>query len=403
MVRAMTREKAETDAPLVDRQRIWRVYVVALAVLVAVIAGSHLLSDRMAASQEDDARIINMAGKQRALAQKIAGRIAEAALRDQVRLGFIGALYDDVNLMAVNHARLTGRTADHVDQTLSREIRRLYFEGEPSVDDRVLGFLERSRGLIRAIEAGRSIHRGALDTYLGQARGRVLADLDRVVAQYEADANDRLAQLRLLNLMLFGVSIAIILLELTFVFRPLARRLEGAQRALLDLARTDPLTGCWNRRAFMETGEVLRRVEGRAGKPLAVMLCDIDHFKAVNDTHGHPAGDAVIRDFAARCLTTLRGQDVLGRYGGEEFVALLPDATDAQAASVAERIRAAVEALPVQTSESAITITASFGVAGVEEGDDSLHAAIERADQALYQAKAEGRNRVRVRTAAGRG
>lgn len=395
----MVTDRAEAGSPLVGRKRIWRVYALALSVLVAVIAGSHLLSDRMAAGQEDDARIINLAGKQRALSQKIAGRIAEAAQRDRVRIGFIGALYDDVNLMAVNHARLTGRTADQVDQTLSQEIRRLYFEGEPSVDDRVLGFLERSRGMIRAIEEGRAINERALAHYLGQARGRVLADLDRVVAQYEADANARLAQLRLLNVLLFGVSIAIILLELTFVFRPLARRLEAAQRALLDLARTDPLTGCWNRRAFMETGEVLRRVEGRAGKPLAVMLCDIDHFKAVNDTHGHPAGDAVIRDFAARCLATLRGQDVLGRYGGEEFVALLPDATEAQAASVAERIRAAVASGPVETPDTAIPITASFGVAGVGEGDDSLHAAIERADQALYQAKAEGRNRVRVRTA----
>ena len=389
---------ATTPATVYSKRRIWRIYALALSLLVAIISGSHLLTDWMAAAQSDDARIINLAGLQRMLSQKIAGRIADGARRDEIRAGFLGALYDDINLMAVNHARLTGRTADRVDDTLSDEIKALYFKGAPSVDQRVLIFLEESRALLDEIEAGHPIIEPQLNEYLGSARGRVLADLDRVVAQYVKDPNTRLGRLRALNLALFVLAIAIITLELFLIFRPLAARLERAQQELLDVARTDPLTGCWNRRALMETGEVLRQVERRAKQPFSLIICDIDHFKTVNDTYGHPAGDEVIREFVRRCLDCLRDQDLLGRFGGEEFVALLPGATTDQAARVSERIRSAIERNPIRTDAGSVSVTSSFGLSLVREGDDSLHPAIERADAALYEAKQSGRNQVRRST-----
>ncbi len=383
----------------VSRAALWRTYALALLALVAVISASHLLAEWMAREQTEDARIINLAGKQRMLSQRIAGQLVEAAKTDTVRLGFVGRIHDDLNLMADTHDRLTGRTADRVEATLSAQVRHLYFQGEPSVDARVRTFLAEARTLTERIAAGEAIDPDRLDRFAGAARGRLLAALDRVVTQYQNDAEDRLDRLRILNALLYLVALAVILVELLVIFRPLTRRLDRAQRDLEALAHTDPLTGCWNRRSLMEGGAMLLALARRQERPFAVVLVDIDRFKQVNDTYGHGAGDAVIRAFAARTLECLREQDVLGRYGGEEFVIVLPDTGLEAASRAAERIRRHIEATPVRTEGEALSVTASFGVAARAPGDEALQAIIERADLGLYAAKQGGRNRVAVKEA----
>jgi diguanylate cyclase (GGDEF)-like protein len=159
------------------------------------------------------------------------------------------------------------------------------------------------------------------------------------------------------------------------------------------LASTDPLTGVYNRRRFHELGQYERVREGRSPRGLSLLALDLDHFKRVNDEHGHGAGDATLVRFVQACSTCLRAMDTLGRTGGEEFAVLLPETPLAEACAVAERMRAAVAECVLPGCQGPFQITVSLGVAQLRP-DEPFEALMARADQQLYAAKHGGRNRV---------
>lgn len=161
---------------------------------------------------------------------------------------------------------------------------------------------------------------------------------------------------------------------------------------LRNMAMRDSLTDCWNRIRIDEVAEQEIARLRRYGHPVSLMLVDIDHFKMVNDRHGHGAGDAVLKDFAEVARQTLRITDVLGRWGGEEFMAILPMSDLPETIGIAERLRANVEA---HVFPGGIRITASIGIAGCLS-TDRWGDWVVRADTALYRAKADGRNRIKA-------
>jgi diguanylate cyclase (GGDEF)-like protein len=172
----------------------------------------------------------------------------------------------------------------------------------------------------------------------------------------------------------------------------IARR-STAEAELKRLAATDSLTGAANRRHFQaEAARELARAK-RYGRPLAVMMLDIDHFKKINDTYGHAAGDQVLRALVERCRANLRSQDVLGRLGGEEFAVLAPECPPERCMMLAERLRGALAGASVETDEGAVSFTVSIGVTDCPP-ESPIEDHLERADKALYQAKRGGRNRV---------
>lgn len=159
-------------------------------------------------------------------------------------------------------------------------------------------------------------------------------------------------------------------------------------------ARLDPLTGILNRRAVDDgAGREISRAR-RTGAPLALLVLDIDHFKRVNDVYGHRGGDEALLSFVSSLQTGLRQIDLLGRIGGEEFVMFLPDTTANDAARVAERLRATVEASTVSFEGREIKLTMTTGVTQLLPDEDSWESMLTRADEALYKGKQEGRNRV---------
>ena len=172
--------------------------------------------------------------------------------------------------------------------------------------------------------------------------------------------------------------------------------LQGVIDGLCELSLKDPLTGLSNRRHFRAMQE--RTIDGvaRSGEPALLLMLDIDHFKKVNDTHGHIAGDQVLQAVAQCLAKCVRPMDTLARYGGEEFAVILPNCHTSYGAAVAERIRQAVEALRIEVSPSiSLTVTISVGGAYAPEWIRStISLWTERADVQLYRAKAEGRNRV---------
>jgi two-component system cell cycle response regulator len=173
-------------------------------------------------------------------------------------------------------------------------------------------------------------------------------------------------------------------------------RLRDNVQMSIEMAITDALTGLHNRR-YMEThlSTLVEQAAGR-GKPLSVLIVDIDFFKAINDNYGHDAGDDVLREFALRVRKSIRGIDLACRYGGEEFVVVMPETDMAVATMVAERLRRRIATEPFAVGQDGRTIevTISIGIAAIAATKDSAAALLKRADQALYRAKRDGRNRV---------
>ncbi|MEN5424796.1 sensor domain-containing diguanylate cyclase [Stenotrophomonas pennii] len=169
---------------------------------------------------------------------------------------------------------------------------------------------------------------------------------------------------------------------------------------LRRLASSDPLTGVPNRRHFEERSAQIIAAREATGRSVAVLMLDVDHFKKINDTHGHPIGDEVLKVVARRCREALRERDLFARFGGEEFIALLAAPTADEVPATAERLRIAISGAPVHVGGLRIDVTASVGGAMGEAlpGSDArlLEQLVARADEALYQAKADGRNRVRI-------
>lgn len=241
------------------------------------------------------------------------------------------------------------------------------------VEDARLDIRFRDNPLVTG-EPGIRFYAGApLITRDGQALGTVCV-IDRVPRSFDDDEHATLTDLA-----------AIVMDEL---------ELRLANRELAVLAQTDPLTGSLNRRTFFSLAEREMGRRRRTGGDVAVLVLDIDHFKKINDTHGHSAGDRVLAQFADQIAQTIRVQDVFARLGGEEFGLILPDTSLSQAVETGERLRRIVEQTAVQTDNGPIRITVSLGTAIVKPGEASVEPALQRADQALYRAKHCGRNRV---------
>jgi diguanylate cyclase (GGDEF)-like protein len=192
-----------------------------------------------------------------------------------------------------------------------------------------------------------------------------------------------------------GVSVFLSALLVIFLVDQLVRKERAYARLLRELAVTDALTGAANRRHFIDALERELQRAGRFGFPVSVVLLDIDHFKRVNDSFGHPAGDEVLVQVVARLAAKLRESDLLARYGGEEFVVLLSHLGAVEARDAADRLRAVVSEEPLQVEGQRIPVTASFGVATVEPGETvGGRELLRRADSAMYWAKRAGRDRV---------
>jgi len=232
--------------------------------------------------------------------------------------------------------------------------------------------------------------------------------VERAITTLQPAVNDG-RQMMALPLIRRGVMIGVVCLESNRPYteadvrlaqsltQPAAMAVENAR--LFDevqrLATLDGLTSTYNRRHFMDLAQLQYDNARRFGHPLTAMMLDVDHFKRINDRHGHHVGDQVLRALAERCRRALRSVDVLGRYGGEEFAIVLPGTTQHNAATVlAERIRKRVADEPIKTDDGAVKVTVSVGVAELDAEMRGPEDLLKRADAALYEAKQAGRNRV---------
>ena len=192
---------------------------------------------------------------------------------------------------------------------------------------------------------------------------------------------------------LFWIHVCIVFAMSASISAFYRRSILVAEHRLVKQASTDPLTGLATRTHFQALAAAALARCRREARPVALMIGDIDHFKSVNDQHGHERGDQVLVHVAALLAAGLRDGDALARWGGEEFVALLPDCPAERAVAVAQRLRTAIAGSPLEVSGARLAVTMSIGLTQVEAGD-TLETALQRADRALYESKHQGRDRV---------
>ena len=378
------------------RRATWS-YLLALSLIASLSVGTHLVVDSIVARQEATAHVVNISGRQRMLSQRIAGLARELSLAagsgpDARTLA--ADLTQAAGLMEISHREL----ADGIDAWTSQSggndaIATLYRKRPDGLEAQVETYLALTRAYL-AVPDGARAASPQLAMLLTLARRPLLVALDGAVRQYQTDSETTIARLRWILLGLMGLMLATLTAEGLFIFRPLFRRLATTQAELLEAAQTDPLTGCMNRRHFIDSATREFERAQRHATATGLLMIDIDRFKAINDTHGHPVGDMAIRAMVAAAVETLRSSDMFGRVGGEEFALMLPETDLPNTMIVAEKLRARLAAARFEAAGTVIGLTVSIGVTVLLPGDHSLFDAIKRADDALYRAKREGRNRV---------
>lgn len=269
--------------------------------------------------------------------------------------------------------------------------------------DRVLRLGEvdsklQSKGKVADLEGEMRFNVDVVETYLPIKTG------DTIIGSFEVykdvtPARDRVPKVLAASAAVLLAVLAAVFGGLYVLMRKGTSWLEQAQDELRSLAATDMLTGIFNRRHLMsriqEEYSRMSRDRRKAVKHcLSFIMVDIDHFKAVNDTYGHLAGDGILRQVSARLKGSLRAHDVIGRYGGEEFLATLPNTDLEEAKEVAGRMYQVIRAAPFDVNGAAVKVTVSAGVARSENGEEEMLPALRRADENLYRAKSTGRDRV---------
>ncbi|CAG0960384.1 putative diguanylate cyclase DgcT [Anaerolineae bacterium] len=191
----------------------------------------------------------------------------------------------------------------------------------------------------------------------------------------------------------FFVALIGLTLCMTFgLYMMMSKRFELELANIVHQANTDDLTGVWNRRYLFELSQQEFKRARRYDRPLSVLAIDIDHFKKVNDAHGHIVGDLLLKELASTVQSVLRESDVFARTGGEEFMVLLPESDATDSATVAERVRRAISRVTINARSVPVGVTISIGVASLSIEDQDIQAVYQRADAGLYEAKHKGRN-----------
>jgi diguanylate cyclase (GGDEF)-like protein len=296
----------------------------------------------------------------------------------------VGLSMDAVKRMLETYRARYGRDVLFIDRTGQVTLHSDSFSGPnrlqdwPAVQDMATRILTSPSGSFTGQHDGHPVY---VNSRLVPEFGWYL-----LVVQDGDPARERLDTTLVFTLLLCGGITAVVLALAHWTLR-------GYQSRLEDMASTDKLTGAANRQVFEMVYRQQARLAERRGTSLSLVLLDIDHFKAVNDTHGHQVGDQVIRGISDILRGTIRASDILCRWGGEEFLILLPDCSAPQALALAEKVRASVQDARIHCADRDLRVTISLGVTRVVPGEPQ-DAAVKRADDALYDAKRSGRNKV---------
>ncbi len=367
-------------------------YLAALLIIAGLSVSSHLVLSTTLRDTEGTAAVINMAGRQRMLSQRIASLAAQRQLGDK---GVDPDLVQAITAFEQAHRQLSGPYLIQNTEPGAKELHALYFTGPAPLDEMVRDFVATARAVLQAPPGDAATLR-QLTRLFAQARAPLLDGLNEATSIQQREGERRVAHLEWLQSAILIVVLVTLALEALVIFRPMITRIMRQLTEIIRLATTDSLTNVANRRSFMERCETERLRAVRYGGPMSMLLLDVDHFKHVNDTHGHAAGDTVLQALCETVRRSVRKSDLVGRLGGEEFAVLLPRTDLKAAAELAERIRLGVAASLVRVGAESLAVTVSVGVATMHGPTEAMDSLLRRVDVLMYQAKVGGRNRVAV-------
>ncbi|MBB6185404.1 GGDEF domain-containing protein [Oleiagrimonas soli] len=363
-------------------------YLIALGLIAVCTVFSHLILGRVLREDDGSAAVAAMSTRQVVLAERIAEMADE---------------YADGSAQA--HAVL------HVSLAQFEKEYRLLSSDEGSASFMAYGKpralalyrdglgqdIERFIALAKRIDTGAPGDPqfvGALDALRSLAREQLPDGLDAVATVHVKAGEVHLQRMEMLQHAILAIVLLVLLFEALGIFRPMIRRIVRYARQLQDLATRDVLTGLCNRREFQDRVAAVREAPVSTSE-VAVLMLDVDHFKSINDRYGHAVGDIVLTRLGAHLQGILRGGDIAGRIGGEEFALALPATSRDGALKMAERLRVEVAAMAPPDEAPDLKVTVSIGVAALGPGAEAtLDEALRMADGALYRAKRNGRNRI---------
>jgi diguanylate cyclase (GGDEF)-like protein len=382
-------------------------YVCGLLLIGAFSVASQFITDSIVHRQEITARVISLNERQRMLVQLVARLALERAVRTPYapETASKAALAGAIGSIEQNHRELLqGALHDTTDPEF-RLVRQVYL-GQPwNLDAEMQAFLLHARAVASLPGTSVSVNNPDLRAVEIAAQDSLLNALDAAVQVNQQASDSAQEHLRHVLTVLTRLMLLVLLLEAIFLYRPLFRRFARAHYDLLEAGRTDPLTGCLNRRAFAEEARRVLLETREQGGQISVLMIDIDRFKSINDRFGHATGDKVINAVVTLLCDHIEKHHILCRMGGEEFAVMLPGDSLDEAAETAEALRTAICAAPVEfdapvkingESFTSIPVTVSIGVADLKYSDSTLFRVLGRADKAVYRAKNNGRNRVEL-------
>lgn len=370
-------------------------YLIALLIIAAISLCADSVNQKIIARQENTALMVNVAGRQRMLSQRItriADEVADGSADQTAGQAEIVALAQ--RMEAAQQKLVSGDPGRGMLPATSPALRAIYFGDPVHLEQQVNTFLGHARSF--AAQPAPTMKAPDLLALRRAVTAPLLDGLDAAVSEYQTASEQDIRHLRNLMSTLTGLMLAVLLLEALLIYRPLFNRLSETISLLVKASTTDFLTGALNRRAFLAAAERGLSRARRNHQPLCLLMADIDHFKRINDTYGHPIGDKMIRHFASCAAGSLRSTDCVGRVGGEEFAVILPGTTLHGGMLVAERIRERFASTTGATARGEQPVTATVSIGLICASGGSLEELLVQADQLLYEAKNLGRNRVQA-------
>ena len=372
-------------------------YLGTLAFIAILISVSIIIIDYIAAEESRMVEVNDIGGRQRMLSERVVHLLLEYAVETDA------AARDDIvellNLSLVTFDRthnllIRGHLSNGQIVIFSDNIDDIFFGAPEYLDKKARIFIYNTREVLDREWSQALISNYYLKQLREAAKQDLHSSMEVLATQYTKNSKIRIFRLRMVVAALLGGIVILVFGVGIFVFIPMFRRIENQEQELHKKAFIDPLTNCHNRRSFLANAGTAFERSRRYDHTFAVLYIDIDHFKSINDTHGHAVGDEAIKQMTRLCEENIRDSDVLGRLGGDEFGIILQECGLDYATQTAEKLRSCVSDHIIPGDTTAIRISISIGAVTIIESDDDAFDILKRADKNLYEAKQMGRNLV---------